>query len=77
MPFISDWSESRKNCLNLIISGNLYVIFFVFLEWIVKNTVGGCNFWAQSFRNFYVWFIAIDVITMAINYKKLLGKIYF
>lgn len=76
LPFTSEWSESRKNCLTLFLGGNLYVIFFVFLEWIVKNSTGG-NFWAQAFRNFYFWFILVDAFSMAIVYKSYWGRSIF
>jgi len=74
LPVTSEWSESKKNCLTLLVGGNLYVLFFVLLEWIQKTTGETGQFWAGSARNFYYWFIGIDAFAMAILYKRYWGR---
>lgn len=75
LPWTADWTESKKNCLNLILGVNLYILFFVLLEWMKKSGVGGTlAFFSDRFRNFYPYVIGADCFAVAILFKKYFNR---
>ncbi len=71
LNFTSEWNESKKNCFTLIIGGTLYVLLYIFLEYIHKKS--GSMF-IELLHKFFLYFIIIDIITMAIMYKLYWGR---
>lgn len=69
--FRKDWSESKKNSFTFIIGGTFYVLLYVFLEYISKNTG---NLFIELLHKFFLYFIIIDILTMAILYKTYFGR---
>lgn len=72
--FVKDWSESKKNCFTFVIGGTLYVLLYVFLEYLSKITG---NLFITLLHKFYLYFIVIDTISMAILYKNYFGRSIF
>jgi hypothetical protein len=72
--FFENWNESRKNCLTFIIGGTLYVLLYVFLEYMCKTTK---NLFIELLHKFFLAFVVIDAFTMAILYKSYWGRSIF
>ena len=68
---IKDWSESKKNLTNLLVGGNIYILLYVTLGYLVKKSD---NFLLEGFYNFFIYFVILDVMAMAIIYKLYWGR---
>ncbi len=67
----TQWSESKKNIFTFIIGGTLYVLLYVFLEYLIKMTN---NIFIELLHKFFLFFVIIDVIAMAVLYKLYWGR---
>jgi len=71
LPMMAEWTESRKNCITLIIGLYLHFFFFIALEYIQGYS---SNKIFELMRRFYLPFIFIDAFVMAIVYKCYWGR---
>ena len=69
--FAEDWNESKKNIFTFIIGGTLYVLLYVFLEYLVKMTK---IIFIEMLHKFFLYFVIIDAIAMATLYKLYWGR---
>lgn len=67
-------SEGRKNTFTIFGGSMLYVMFFVFLEWYTKiyNSL-----LSTILRNFYLYLVGADLLTMIAVYKLYWGRNIF
>ena len=69
--YTKEWNESKKNCFTFIIGATLYAILYVIFEYLSRSS-GRLVF--QMINKFFLYFVIIDVITMAVIYKLYWGR---
>ena len=69
--FAENWKESRKNCFTLIIGATMYILLYVLLEYVFKTSG---NLFIQILHRFFLYFVIVDIFTMAIIYKIYWGR---
>lgn len=69
--FTENWEESKKNCLTFIFGSTFYVLLFCSLEYFCKLTK---NLFLELITKFFLLFVGIDAVGMAIIYKLYYGR---
>lgn len=70
----TEWQEAQKNCLTFLVGGTLHVLFFVtlgYLSQVYKSP------YLELISKYYLFFVFIDVFTMAALYKSYWGRLIF
>jgi hypothetical protein len=70
-PGLSELSNLRKNVITFMVGVILYIMTYAYLQTVVLN---GGGIFVETIRNFFVYILVADTISMGIIYREFYGR---